>query len=107
MFTTAVAQAEILYGIGLLPDGRRKSELEAAVKAMFNEDLEGRVLPFDRAAADAYAAVAVARRHAGRPIPQFDAQIAAICLSRDAVLATRNTADFTGCGLEVRNPWNG
>lgn len=105
LFTTTVTEAEIRYGLGLLPDSRRKAALEVAVAGMFDEDLGGRILPFDRAAADAYAALAVARRRAGRPISQFDAQIAAICRSRDAVLATRNATDFTGCNIEIRNPW--
>lgn len=105
LFTTTVTQAEILYGVGLLPNGRRKRELEAAVSGLFDEDLAARILPFDAAAARAFAAIAVARRQAGEPISQFDAQIAAICRSRDAVLATRDDDDFMGCGIEVRNPW--
>jgi predicted nucleic acid-binding protein len=34
-----------------------------------------------------------------------DAQIAAICRVRNATLATRNTADFTGTGVDLINPW--
>lgn len=104
LFTTTVTQAEILYGVSLLPESRRKRELETAVSGLFDEDLAGKVLPFDAAAAHACAVIAVARRQAAEPISQFDAQIAGICRSRDAALATRDD-DFTGCGLEVRNPW--
>jgi hypothetical protein len=96
---------EILYGLGLLPSGKRRAGLEAAVSEMFATDFAGRVLPFDQAAAKAYAEIAVARRRGGRPITQFDAQIAAIARSRDADLATRNIADFEDCGIGVINPW--
>jgi len=72
---------------------------------MFAEDFAGRVLPFDSAAAFAYASVVEQRRTAGRPISQLDAQIAAIALSRRAVLATRNMSDFEGCGVALQNPW--
>ena len=106
VFTTAITQAEILYGLALLPDGRRKAALEKAVVGMFEEDFARRVLLFDGAAAHAYAVVAAERRRAGRPISQFDAQIAAICRSRGADLATRNVSDFTGCGIQVVNPWD-
>ena len=62
------------------------------------------MLPFDETAASGYAAIVAARRGAGRPISQFDAQIAAIALSRHAGLATRNFTDFEGCGLAVVDP---
>jgi predicted nucleic acid-binding protein len=105
VFTTSITEAEILYGLRLLPEGRRRRELEAAISPIFSEDLAGRVLPFDREAADVYATIATRRRAAGRPISQFDAQIAAIALSRGASLATRNEADFENIGLAVVNPW--
>jgi predicted nucleic acid-binding protein len=105
VFTTSITEAEILYGLRLLPEGRRRRELEAAILPIFREDLAGRVLSFDRDAADIYATIATARRTAGRPISQFDAQIAAITLSCGASLATRNEADFREIGLEVINPW--
>ncbi|NKM13637.1 PIN domain-containing protein [Rhizobium laguerreae] len=104
VFTTAITEAEILYGLRLLPHGRRRSDLEAAVLPIFNEDMSGRVLPFDRDAADVYAII-TDRRKAGRPIRQFDAQIAAIAISRGASLATRNVSDFEGIGLQIINPW--
>ncbi len=72
---------------------------------IFNEDMSGRVLPFDRDAADVYAIIATDCRKAGRPISQFDAQIAAITISRGASLATRNVSDFEGIGLQIINPW--
>ncbi|MBW8301491.1 MAG: type II toxin-antitoxin system VapC family toxin [Hydrogenophaga sp.] len=105
VFTTAVTEAEILYGLALLPDGRRRQALEAAVRPIFSEDLAGRVLAFDREAAASYAAIAARRRALGRPISQFDAQIAAIAVSRGASIATRNVADFAETGALVINPW--
>jgi predicted nucleic acid-binding protein len=105
LFTTTVTQAEILYGLRLLPSTKRRSRLEAAANEMFVTDFAGRVLPFDQAAAQAYAEIAAARRQAGRPITQFDAQIAAIARSRDAGVATRNVGDFEGCGIGVIDPW--
>jgi predicted nucleic acid-binding protein len=43
----------------------------------------------------------------GSPIAALDAQIAAIARSRRAILATRNTTDFEGCGVRLVNPWIG
>ena len=106
VFTTAISQGEILYGVALLPEGRRQSTMLTAVALMFEEDFRGRVLPFDSEAATIYASLASARRRGGRPISLADAQIAAITQSRGGRLATRNVRDFIGCGVEVVNPWN-
>ena len=105
LFTSAVTQGEILYGIRLLPDGQRRKKLWDAAVEIFNEDFAGRVLSFDGDAAGVYAEIGASRRVAGRPISQFDATIAAITRSRGASLATRNAKDFEGCGIEVVNPW--
>lgn len=107
IFTTAITQAEMFYGIELLPPGKRRSLLLAATENTFTEDFHGRVLPFDEDAARAFAKFGVARNTAGLPISQFDAMIAAIARSHGAsAVATRDTADFAGCGIEIINPWN-
>jgi len=106
LYTTTLSQAEILYGLELLPEGKRRSALQAAVGALFEEDFSGRILPFDGEAARMFARIAAARRAMGRPIAQFDALIAAIARSRGAAVATRNAEDFAGCGVAVINPWS-
>lgn len=107
LYTTSVTQAEILYGVLLLPKGQRRGAIEAAARAIFAEKFEGRLLSFDSEAADAFARIAAARRAAGRPMSAFDAQIAAIAACRGAALATRNIDDFEGCGLRLLDPWRG
>ena len=105
LFTTTVTRGEILYGIRLLPDGKRRRGLWDAAKRIFSEDFADQVLSFDSEAADMYAEVAASRRIAGKPISQFDAIIVAIARSRGALLATRNVADFEDCGIDIVNPW--
>jgi len=107
LFVTTITMAEILLGIELLPRGKRRDQMLAQAEAAFAEDFAGRVLPFDEDAARAFPEIAVRRRAQGRPIADLDAQIAAIAHSRGALLATRNTADFEGCGLRLVNPWLG
>ena len=76
--TTSITQAEIFYGILLLPSGKRRRAIEAAAQAMFSEEFEGLVLAFGSELALLYARIAADRRRAGRSIAGFDAQIAAI-----------------------------
>lgn len=105
VFTTTLTQAEVFYGLALLPEGRRRDELLAAARPVFDVDLAGRVLPFDSEAASSYPVIAAGRKLSGRPISQIDAQIAAIVRSRGARLATRNLRDFADCGITVVDPW--
>ncbi len=105
-FVSTVTIAEMMLGARLLPAGKRRQQLEQALQAMFGEDFAGRIWPFDAAAAAAYVDIVAQRRSSGRPISQFDAQIAAIALSRRASLATRNVADFDACGVTLIDPWS-
>ena len=105
LFLTAVSEAELRAGAAILPAGQRRDRLAAEVDAVVREDFAGRVLPFDSAAARAYAAIAASRRSLGRPILEADCQIAAIARARDAAVATRDGADFEHCGIAVIDPW--
>ena len=105
LFTTTVTRGEILYGIRLLSDGKRRRGLWDAAIKIFSDDFAGQVLSFDHDAADMYAEIAASRRIAGKPISQFDAMIVAMARSRGASLATRNVKDFDHCGVDVVNPW--
>lgn len=105
LFTTSVTKAEILYGIAILPSGRRKAGLAEGAERVFGVSFADRVLAFDAAAAACYAEVAMMRRRAGKPISALDAQIAAIALTAGAFVATRDVAGLEGCGVEIINPW--
>ena len=107
LYLTAVSEAELRAGAAILPAGRRRDRLAAEVDAVVREDFAGRVLPFDSAAARAYAAIVASRRSVGRPIPEADCQIAAIARARHAAVATRNRADFEHCAIPVIDPWAG
>ncbi len=107
VYTTAITQAEILYGIEMLPAGKRRTRLHAAVERLFSEEFHERVLPFDGESALVYPKIVADRDSIGRPIAQFDAVIASICRSRNAAVATRNTSDFEHCGVAMINPWSG
>lgn len=105
LFISTITQAEILYGIAILAEGKRKQILQETAMDMFSEDFSGRILPFDVNAGIAYAEIALSRHLTGRPISQFDAQIAAIARSRGGDIATRNIKDFQECGIKLINPW--
>ncbi len=105
LFTTCISEAEILSGLAIMPDGRRRRDLEAAAAAMFSEDFEGRVLPFDMEAATAYADIFAARRRGGRFTATLDLMIASVARFHRASVVTRDTSGFEDCGLALINPW--
>jgi hypothetical protein len=102
----ATALAELRFGVARLPDGKRRNALSEAIDRFVAEDLQGLVLAFDSACADAYGLIVAARERTGRPIGIADAQIAATCSVHNAVLSTRNTKDFQGTAIALVNPWD-
>ena len=105
LFFSAVAEVELRYGAATMPAGRRRDTLASDIEAMLHASFENRILPFDSAAARAYAEISAARRAAGRPVSYPDTQIAAIAHSRGMAVATRNIRDFEGIGIALINPW--
>src|SRR6516164_1899062 len=101
LFTTTICQAEILAGLAVMPESRRRVALETAARAIFADDFNGRVLPFDAAAAAAYAAIFTARRRAGRPTAPLDLMIAAVARANAAGVVTRDIGSFEDCGVHL------
>lgn len=105
VFLTSITQAEIFFGLAQMDELKRKAALTAEMELLIAEDFAGFILPFDEAAARQFAVIAAARKRMGRPISEFDAQIAAIAAAHGAFVATRNVADFEHCGIDLINPW--
>ena len=106
LFTTAITQGEMLYGVHRLPPGVRRERLYRDIEAIFSTDMAGRVLAYDGDAAAAHAAIAAERQAMGRPVSQSDAMIAGIVRAHGARLATRNVRDFEACGIALIDPWH-
>jgi hypothetical protein len=104
LFLSSVTIAELMFGIGALPRGKRKDRLAATLDGVM-ELFEPRILPFDTQAARRYADLAVKARKAGKGFPTPDGYIAAIAAAHGFAVASRDTAAFTAAGLTVIDPW--
>jgi predicted nucleic acid-binding protein len=102
---TAITVAELRIGASEMDQGRKRADLESKINSLVEEELRGRTESFDLAAADMIPRVLEVRDGLGRPTSMEDAMIAAICITRRATLATRNTKDFDGLGITLINPW--
>ncbi|WP_445193406.1 type II toxin-antitoxin system VapC family toxin [Sphingomonas sp. Tas61C01] len=106
LWLSTVVIGELLSGVYLLPDGKRKDAFLAGYEALI--DLyQDRTLDFDLAASRLYGAILARQERAGRNPGTADTQIAATAISRGFALATRNTKHFAGLGLELIDPWQG
>jgi len=104
LYLSSVTIAELMFGIGTLPEGKRKGLLAEALEGVLNL-FAGRILPFDVEAARHYADLAVRARATGKGFPTPDGYIAAIAAARDFAVATRDPTVFRSVGITVIDPW--
>ena len=104
IFLSVISLAEIRFGVERLAPGRRRTRLDAWLREELPARFEGRIVPVDGEVADACGRLLARARRAGCGLGAMDALIAATCLARDLVLATRNLADFDGLSIALHAP---
>ena len=104
LFISSVTVAEVLFGIGVLPAGRRKDMLVQTFDGLMRL-FRNRVLPFDLDAARCYAELAGTAKVTGRGFPIPDGYIAAIAVSQGFIVASRDIAPYQAAGVTFINPW--
>jgi hypothetical protein len=107
LYLCAPVLMEVLLGITLLPEGKRKRGMATAVQALLAGYFADRFLAFEREAAIVYASLAGRASARGYSISVGDCQIAAIAAVHGFVVATRDAAPFLAAGVPIVNPWNG
>lgn len=105
LYLTATSFSELLVGIEILPDGKRKQELKTALRELIIKLFGPRILPFDQQAAIAYAPLIGRAKLKGQPISVADGQIAAIASVHGFTIATRDVTPFVAAGVPIINPW--
>lgn len=106
LWTCTIVVAELISGLDLMRPGKRTIRLRELAEVMLANLFADRILAFDLGAARSYGAILRDRKSIGRPIDEMDALIAATALANGATLATRNTAHFENCGVQLVNPWD-
>ena len=105
LYLSTISLSELLLGIENLPACKRRKALAAALGEQIVSLFDDRIIPFDCAAAEAYAKVVTRSRRQGYAISVADGQIAAIAVARDFRVASRDEVPFHATGLAVINPW--
>lgn len=105
LYVSTISLAELRFGIAALPAGKRKDTLHNSLQQRILPLFNGRILPFDEAAADAYGSLRASARAQGKAIATADGYIAATAIHHGLMVATRDFAPFEAAGLKVINPW--
>ena len=105
LYITSISVAEISFGLHAMPRGRRRRLLEERFERYIDVAFPSRVLHFDEAAARVFGEIKAYRRKIGRPLGDFDGQIAAIARVHGYGLATRNLDDFEHCLVDLIDPF--
>lgn len=105
LYPTSISLAELLIGIAVMPDGKRKSTISAALDLLISRLFDTRILPFDHDAAMAYSQLLSAARAQGKAVSMPDGQIGAIASVHNFTVATRDVAPFQALGVPVIDPW--
>lgn len=106
LFLSAITVAELRAGVALMPAGKRRAGLQENLEKRVLPLFAGRVLPFDLACTQAYAALMATARGAGLAVATADGYIAAIAAANGFAVATRDTSPFEAAGVTVINPWS-
>ena len=105
VFTSALALAEIRFGIELLSPGRRRSDLQHWFEGELLIYFSGRALPVTQSVADGWAVLSAQMQKKGRRVAIVDGLIAATAAENGLTVVTRDINDFSDLGVELLNPW--
>ena len=105
MCISTISLAEVRRGIAMMPDGRRKRELDHWLKAELPQRFERRVIDVTPAVADQWGETMAGAKRQGVGLDPMDGFIAATAKALNLTLATRNIKDFDRLGIALKNPW--
>ncbi len=105
LYLSAVTIGELRRGFVIIPEGKRRSDLEQWLGNVLMPQFRGRILPVTYSIADRWGVLDGECRLKGTPLNTADGMIAATALEHDLTVVTRNVKDFVHVGVTVLNPW--
>ena len=97
---------EILKGLTVLPESKRRQQLQQWIDERLRPWFGGRILPITERIAERWGTLAGECQKKGRGLTMADGLIAATALEHDLTVVTRNVRDFADLGAGVFNPWS-
>jgi len=104
VFIPVIVLGELRKGVDRLDRGTRRAALDLWLEQL-QERFRRRILDVDQETALSWGALNARLEREGHRMPAIDSLIAACALRHNALLATRNSADYAPSGVELVNPW--
>jgi predicted nucleic acid-binding protein len=105
LYFSVVSLGEILKGVTVLPEGKRRRQIQQWLDETLRPWFQGRILPVNEPIAERWGVLASECQLKGRPLKVADGLIAATALEHDLAIVTRNVRDFGGLSVKIFNPW--
>ena len=106
LFLSVVSLGEIFKGLTMLPESKRRQELQRWIDDTLRPWFNGRILHVTERIAERWGVLAGEYQRKGRVLTMADGLIAATALEHDLTVVTRNVRDFADLGIGVFNPWS-
>ena len=106
LFFSVISLGEILKGVTILPESKRRTELQRWLDDTLRPWFEGRILPVSEPIEERWGILAGQSQLKGKTIKVADGFIAATALHHDLTIVTRNVKDFEQLGVTLFNPWD-
>ena len=106
LYLSVVSVGEFRKGFCLLPQGRRRMQLEQWFEQFLLPFFGTRILPVTQAIANRWGVLSAECHARGTPLNTADGMIAATALAHNLTLVTSNTKDFARLGVDLLDPWD-
>jgi predicted nucleic acid-binding protein len=106
LYLSVVSVGEFRKGFCLLPQGRRRMQLEQWLEQFLLPLFGSRILPVTQSIANRWGVLSATCQVRGTPLNTADGMIAATALEYDLTLVTRNVKDFAELRVDLLDPWD-
>jgi predicted nucleic acid-binding protein len=105
LYLSVLTVGEIRKGLAGLPQGKRRTHMEAWLAVELQARFAGRIVPINEAIADRWGLIAAEAKRRGKALSVIDGLLAATALHHNLTVVSRNTSDFANTPAAVLNPW--
>jgi predicted nucleic acid-binding protein len=103
---SVVSVGEIRKGFSLLPQSKRREQLERWFEQYLLPLFGERILAVTQAVGNRWGLLSAECQLRGTPLNTADGLIAATALEHNLTIVTRNVKDFDRLGVAIVNPWD-